>query len=99
MEGVIARVPEDMKSEIEFFAKEEETDRSSMIRRLLKDALKRKRLEHALEKYRKREVSIGKAAEIAKMPLADFMMEAANRKIHINYTKEQLVKDFKAVFG
>ena len=53
-------------------------------------------LSKALEKYSKREVSLGRAAELAKIPLADFMEIAAKRKIPINYTEENLRQDFEA---
>lgn len=97
-EGVIARVPDEVKKDIEFFAKQEQTDKSTIIRKLLTSAVKQKRLEYALKEYSERRVSLGKAAEIAKMYLADFMMVAAERKIPINYSVESLEKDFKAAF-
>ena len=53
-------------------------------------------LSKALEKYSKREVSLGRAAELAKIPIADFMEIATKRKIPINCTKENLRQDFKA---
>ncbi len=67
-----------------------------MIRELLSSGVKEKLADLALEKYSKREVSLGRAAELAKMPLADFMVKAADRKIPINYSIESLEKDFKA---
>ena len=57
----------------------------------------KKALNEALEKYSKREISLGRAAELAKMPLADFMKVVAERKIPINYTKEDLNRDFESV--
>ena len=98
-EGVIARVPNEIKEDIEFFAKQEQTDKSSIIRKLLTSAVKQKRLEYALEEYAERKVSLGKAAELAKMQISDFMEEAAQHHIPLNYTKEDLRRDFKAVFG
>ena len=95
-EGVVARVPSEIRKDIEFFAKKEQTDKSSIIRKLLTFAVKQKRLEYALSEYAERRVSLGKAAEFAKMPLADFMMIAAEKKIPINYSIESLEKDFKA---
>ena len=95
-EGVVARVPSEIRKDIEFFAKKEQTDKSSIIRKLLTFAVKQKRLEYALNEYAERRVSLGKAAEFAKMPLADFMMIAAEKKIPINYSIESLEKDFKA---
>ncbi|MBI2653261.1 UPF0175 family protein [Candidatus Woesearchaeota archaeon] len=98
-EGVIARVPKEVKRDIEFFAKQEQTDKSTIIRKLLTSAVRQKRLEYALSEYAARRVSLGKAAELAKMQISDFMEEAANRHIPINYTKEEVRRDFKAVFG
>ena len=60
------------------------------------DKVNEKLLNNALEKYSKREVSLGRAAEIAKIPITDFMRIAAKRKISINYKKENLEKDFEA---
>ena len=95
-EGVVARVPKGVKKDIEFFAKREQTDKSSIIRRLLTDAVKQKRLDYAVDEYAKRSVSLGRAAELAKIPIADFMGEAAKRKIPLNYSLESLESDFKA---
>ena len=40
---------------------------------------------------------MGRAAELAKIPLADFMKQAAERKMAMNYSIASLEKDFKAV--
>jgi len=98
-EGVVARVPKEIKNDIEFFAKQEQTDKSNVIRKLLTVAIRQKRLEYALNEYAKRKVSLGKAAELAKINLSDFMEEAAKRHIPINYTKEDLKRDFKAALA
>ena len=98
-EGVIARVPNEIKKDIEFFAKQEQSDKSTVIRKLLTYAVKQKRLEYALNEYAARRVSLGKAAELAKMQISDFMEEAAHHHIPVNYTKEDLRRDFRAVFG
>lgn len=63
------------------------------------EGAKQKRLEYALKEYADRNVSLGRAAELAKMPLSDFMTEAAKRQIPINYSKESLQRDFEAAFG
>ena len=95
-EGVVARVSKDLKKDIEFFARQEQTDKSDIIRKLLTNAVKQKKLEYALNEFSKRNVSLGRASEIASIPLADFMNAAADRKIPINYTIESLEADFKA---
>ena len=95
-ENVAARVPETVVKDIDYLAKEENTDKSKVIRDLLSDGVKFKLLELSLKKYSRREVSLGRAAELAKMPLADFMVKAAETKISVNYSVESLQKDFEA---
>jgi len=94
-ENVASRVPGSVVRDIDYVAKEENTDKSKVIRELLSAAVKNKLLELSLQKYSKREISIGRAAELAKMPLADFMVKASERQIPMNYSAESLKKDFK----
>lgn len=54
------------------------------------------RLEYALEKYRKGEITIGRAAEIAKIDLREMIVIAAKKGIHFQYSKEDLIEDFRA---
>lgn len=95
-ENVAARVPEMIVRDIDYVAKEENTDKSKVIRELLSEGVKSKLLDLSIRKYSRREVSLGRAAELAKMPLADFIVKAAERKITLNYSVESLEKDFKA---
>ncbi|HLC53877.1 MAG TPA: UPF0175 family protein [Candidatus Nanoarchaeia archaeon] len=53
-------------------------------------------LEFALEKYSNKKVSLGKAAEIANMPLSDFMKILSEKKIPLNYSIKSLEEDFNA---
>ena len=82
--------------DIDYVAMEEKTDKSKVIRELLSSAVKERITDLALEKYFKRNVSLGRAAELAKISLADFMLKAAHRQIPLNYSVESLEKDFKA---
>ena len=95
-ENVAARVPETLVRDIDYVAKEENTDKSKVIRELLSDGVKSKLLELSLKKYSRREISLGRASELAKMSLADFMVKAAESKIPMNYSVESLEQDFKA---
>ncbi len=95
MANIAARIPEDIARDIVYLAKEERTDKSKIMRELLSDAVKRRMLDMALQKYSKKVISLGRAAEIARLPLADFMKEAADRKIPLNYSLEDLRDDIK----
>ena len=94
--NIAARIPESVVEDLDFLAKEENTDKSKVIRELLSGAVKKKLIDIALEKYSKREISMGKAAEIAKISISDFMLKASGKGIVANYSAESLEKDFKA---
>ncbi len=91
-----ARIADTVFEDLEYVAQEENADKSKVVRELLAQAIKEKLVDLALYKYARRTVSLGKAAELAKVPLADFMRMAAERKIPLNYSLESLQKDFKA---
>lgn len=94
-ENVGTRVPAEVVEDIEYVAQEEKTDKSKVVRELLAEAVKRKLVELALKKYSERKISLGRAAKLARMPLADFMKIAAERRITINYSVESLEEDFR----
>lgn len=94
-ENIGTRVPETIVRDIKYLAEQEKTGKSQVIRELLSYAVKKKLVDLALEKYSEREVSLGRAAELARLPLADFMKIAAERNIPINYSISSLERDFK----
>jgi predicted HTH domain antitoxin len=93
-ENVGTRVSPAIIKDIEYVAKEEKTDKSKVVRELLSDAIKEKLVDLALEKYSKKYISLGKATELARLPLAEFMKVVAERKIPLNYSITSLEKDF-----
>ena len=95
-ETVTTRVDDEIAGEIDFFAKKEKVDRSTITRKLLAKALEEKKLEYALERYKKGEITIGKAAEIAKKDLREMMLIAAKRGIEFQYSLRDLREDFQA---
>ena len=95
-ENISARIPVDVMERINYIAKEKKSDKSKIMRELLSEAVDGKLIELALEKYSKRLVSIGRGAELARIPLADFMKIAAERRIPVNYSIKDLEDDFNA---
>src|SRR3989338_5811562 len=95
-ENIGARIPKEIRKDIEYVAKEEQTDKSKIIRDLLIEAIKTKIIQLAIEKYRRREVSIGKAAELARIPISEFMRILVEQKVPFNYTLESLKEDIAA---
>ena len=94
-ENVGTRIPEDLLKDIEYLSDEGHSDKSKVIRELLGIAVKIKLLDLAMQKYYEKKISIGKAAELAKVSLIDFMKISAERKIPVHYSIDSLDKDFK----
>ena len=54
---------------------------------------KEEKIDLALSRYSNKEVSLARAAEIAKIPLVDMLRIAAEKKVPLHYSKEDLLKD------
>ncbi len=93
---ITTRVSDEIARDIEFFGRLENVDRSTITRKMLAMATEERKLEYALEKYKSGEITIGKAAEIAKKDLREMMVIAAKRGITFQYAKADLLKDFAA---
>jgi len=53
----------------------------------------------AIELYREKRLSLGKAAEFAGVSVREFLYEMRKRDIPINYTTEEAKKDIQLVEG
>ena len=53
-------------------------------------------IRYQLYQYKSGEITIGKAAEIAKKDLREMMLIASNKGIHFQYSLKDLREDFKA---
>lgn len=95
-DNIGARIPRETRKDIEYVAQEEQVDKSKIIRDLLAEAVKKRIIRLAIEKYARRKVSIGRAAELARIPIADFMVLLAEQKVPFNYTLESLKEDMEA---
>ena len=89
------RTPDSLAKEIEALAKEEHLDKSSLIRRLLAEAVQEKRKRKALELYKDGKVSMGKAASIAKLSIWEMLDLIEEKGLHIDYGSEELFEDLK----
>ncbi len=97
MDAIITtRIPAEAAEAIGFFTRQEHLDRSTLIRQLLLSALEEKKIAYALQKYKEGEITIGKAAELAKVPLRKMMRIASAQGIPFQYSLSDLEKDFKA---
>jgi len=87
---------EDIK-EIAELSKLEKKTKSNILREVLELGLKDKKLELALEKFRKNEATAWKAARMADIPLTLFMDILVQRGIDFHYGVKELKEDFEGL--
>ncbi len=86
------RLDEDLIKEFEDLAKYENLDRSSLVKKILIRGLQQERLNLAVQKYVLKEISIEKAAEIAKLSLHEFISKLSQLGIPSNLSLEDFRK-------
>ncbi|WP_435176883.1 UPF0175 family protein [Halorussus sp. AFM4] len=94
---VTTRVPEDLYEKIERIQKEEQTDRSTAVKRLLERGVGDWQLETAVRRYREGSVSLGAAAELADVSVWRFLDVLEERGVEMNYDESDLEADIAAV--
>jgi len=86
------RLEEDLIKEFEELAKEENLDRSALVRKILLEGLQQERLNFALQKYMLKEISIERAAEIAKISIHELILKMSQLGITSNLTLDDFEK-------
>lgn len=81
MGSISARVPDELEADLETYLEDENLDRSTAVRKLLTEALGDWRRERALDQLARGRVTLARAAEIAELPIWDFVQLAKKREI------------------
>jgi len=84
-----------MAKDLEKIEKEEQTDRATVVRKLLAQAIAVWKLERALMLYCEGKITIWKAAKIADLSLWEMMEVVRERKIPFQYVYEDFREDFE----
>ena len=87
------RLDEDLIKEFEELAEQENLDRSALVRKILIEGLHQERLNFALQKYLRKEISIERAAEIARVSIHDIILKMSQLGNPSNLT----IEDFKKI--
>jgi predicted HTH domain antitoxin len=93
---VTARVPEDLYEAIETIQREEQTDRSTAVKRLLQRGVDDWTVEAAVRRYRDGDLSLGAAAEFADLSVWQMLDVLEERNVEVNYTEADLSDDLAA---
>ncbi len=90
------RVPEWIARDADEVADYERRPRSQVLREALEEGLRKRKIDAAMERYGRGEISLGKAAEIAGIGYLDAMEEARRRPLPPQYTMKELEEDLAA---
>ena len=91
------RLPESLVADLEKVEQAEQTDRSTVLRKLLAHALREWKLEHYSQEYGQGRMTLGKAAEEAGVSLWEMMEYARRKKVPAQYSLEDLQHDLKVL--
>ena len=95
-ELVSFRLPADLQRELEIISREEDKDKSEIVRELIRLGIKERKIEKAVKLYKEGKVSASRAAEIADVSLWKMIEIFAERKIEAQYGLKELAEDIKA---
>jgi len=96
-ETVSVRIDKTELKEINEISKAEKKTKSHVLREVLEKGIKEKKLEIALEKFRKNEATAWKAARMAGIPLTVFLDILVQRGIDFHYGVRELREDFEGL--
>jgi len=95
-EIISTRIPDDIARDLKEIEKEEQTDRATVVRKLLARAIEQWKMERALRLYREGKVTLWRAARLGGITLREMMELAAKQGIQFKYTSRDLEEDIKA---
>ena len=96
-ETISVRIEKAELDEIKRISQMEKKTKSNVLREVLGIGVKEKRLEIAIDKFRKNEATAWKAAKIANMPLTQFMDILVQKGIDFHYGLKELREDFEGL--
>lgn len=94
-ETVSGRLPPDLLRELDRLGRLSGKSRSEILRDVVRRGVAAERLERALDAYRRREVSLGRASEMAGVPLTVFLDDLRRAGILRDYDTEELRRDLE----
>ncbi len=92
------RLPESFIADLEKIEQVEQTDRSTILRKLLYRSLKEWKLDHYSQEYGQGRMTLARAAEESGVSLWEMMDYVRQKKIPAQYGIEELEHDLKLVY-
>ena len=93
------RLAPEMIRKLDEIAQEEDLDKTTVVRRLLANAIQHWRLENALRLYQEGRITKARAAEIAGVSIYEVMDALRQRGLQAQYTLEEAMTDIKDILS
>jgi predicted HTH domain antitoxin len=97
LQTITTRVPDEIYQDIKKIEGEEKAERAEVIRRLLAEAIKRRKLKRALETLREGKMTLRSAAKLAGLTYIEMMDEVEKAGIPVDYTVADLRIELDAI--
>ena len=94
---ISVRIPAKEYEELKHLSLDSGQGRSSVLRDVLNRGIQDKKLDLAIEKYRKREITLWKAARIAGIPLSKFLDRLDDEGLEYHYLPEEVEEEFEGL--
>ena len=94
-----ARLSPELVRGLELIEDVEQSDRSTIVRRLLSQAIQRWKLEHYVRLYGDGKLTLARAAREAGVSMWEMMDYARSRKVSAQYDLEDLERDLETIHG
>jgi predicted HTH domain antitoxin len=94
-ETVSVRIPSDLLRDLERLSGMAHQSRSDLLREVLHEGLERKRIGVAISAYRAGKASLGRARELADVPLLQLLEEFRRAGVLLNYSRDDLRADLE----
>lgn len=98
-ENISLRLPREVLEKLDDLAQKEHKDRSTLIREILDEGIKEKRIDLAVELYKRGEVTGWQASKLAGVSLRRFYEALQKKGVLIQYGERDLEQDLKALRG
>jgi predicted HTH domain antitoxin len=97
LQTITTRVPDEIYQDIKRIESEEKAERAEVIRRLLDEAIKRRKLKRAMDAMREGKMTLRSAAKSAGLTYVEMMDEVEKAGIPMDYTMADLQLDLDAI--
>ncbi|MBU2617757.1 MAG: UPF0175 family protein [Euryarchaeota archaeon] len=96
METISTRVPKEIIEAMQEIEEIEQSDRATVVRKLLVKAIEEWKKNRAIQLYRDGKITLWRAARMANLSLREMMKLAAEKGIEFRYTEKDMEEDIKA---